>query len=131
MTAQVPQTGHQEDKSPGRLTGDTEFAGNANMQAEELDGQEATLGDFIDTAVPGQDDEDYSTGEDPFREAHQHECPPQTECGQQVHASEAKHGKRPSLTHWEQQQLSGFAVGDADRKQTEPMRTTLSLQKAR
>ena len=130
MTAQVLQTDHQEDEAPGRLTGDIEHAGNGNPQAEGSDGQEAALGDFIDTAVPGQADEDHSTGEDPFREAHQHENPWQDECKQQVHAPEAKRGKRPSLTHWEQQQLSGFAVGDADRKQTEPMRTALSLQKA-
>ncbi len=131
MTAHVPQTDHQEDEAPGRHTGDTELAGDGNSPAEALEGQETASGDFIDTAVPGQDDEHHSIGEDPFRKAHQHECPLQNECGQQVHAPEAKRGKRPSLTHWEQQQLSGFAVGDADRKQTEPMRTTLSLQKAR
>ena len=89
------------------------------------------MGSFIDTAVHEQDDEGQSTGEDPFQEAHQHEHPQPEECKQQVHAPETKRKKRPSLTRWEQQQLSGFAVGDVDRKQTEPMRTSLSLQKAR
>ena len=54
MTAQSLHTDHQEDKATGRLAGDTELAGNGDLQAEGRDSQEATLGDFINTAVPGR-----------------------------------------------------------------------------
>ena len=130
-TAQGLQADHQEDEAPGSLSGNTELVGSSDPQAVATSGQEATSGDFIDTAGLGQDAEDHSTGEDPFREAYQHERPQQNECKQQVHASEAKRGKRSSLTHWEQQQLSGCAVSNVDRQQTEPMRTALNLQEAR
>ena len=86
---------------------------------------ERSGGDLIDTAAePDRTHEDSSAGEDPFRERRIERSPTaDSVSAQPKHAKHEHHPKRPSLSQWELQQLSGFAVSQDGKSPAEAMRS--------
>jgi len=82
--------------------------------------------DLLDIADTEQDRRHSSAAEDPFRQEHREVAPAANK--QQVLGKRGVHRKKPSLSQWELQQLSGFAVSSDGSAQASPMRPACSLQ---
>ena len=66
--------------------------------------------------------------DDPFRDFHARSIPT-AHAGEDHAAQSGKHRKRPSLSQWELQQLSGFAVSQEDASQAAAMRPKQTVEK--
>lgn len=121
------QTEGQEGASEHVMHSLSSAASTASRRSElGSSKQDEHKDNLLDIADAEQDHRHSSAAEDPFRQAHREAAPAAKE--QQVVRKHGAHRKKPSLSQWELQQLSGFAVSTDGSAQASPMRTACSLQ---
>ena len=115
-TDTLDSTDHAERQGagPGQSLPRSEAAASAaNRQDGPHQGEHGEAGLFLVDIADLGDRSEGSAAEDPFREAQSEDT--LTAHEQHMGADHQAQARRPSLSHWEMQQLSGFAVsGDLD-----------------